>query len=50
MLIVQHNELELYTLLYFSTALRISVKLTNDMDNVVETGTGKFLNTSYFIT
>ncbi len=48
MLIVQHNELELYTLLYFNVLLKISVKLTNDMDNVGEIGTGKFLNTSYF--
>ncbi len=43
MLIVQHNEFVLYT-------LRISVKLTNDTDDVGETGTGKFLNTSYFET
>ncbi len=44
MLIVQHNEFVLYTLVYFSTVLRISVKLKNDRDNVGETGTGKFLN------
>ncbi len=42
MLIVQHNEFVLYTLLYLSTELRISVKLTNDTDNVGETGTGNF--------